>query len=698
MRQASWRRECRRKGLENGGGGRLASIDAHRARLPFHARDDARVDDRVRRPRLDPAPPLRPLDARPGIAPAAALALAGAGALAFLPAAHREVVDVEARAIGLVLGLEVGLADVRARSRIAAGVADERRRAVFQPAARRRALDAGLDPGPGLAARIAAAAVAAHEPRGRLEIGVVAPRLVEAVDGPGGRREKDEHEEEPGAAHGVSPRVQEQKSGTIPARRIEACGSPRRSHEQALLLVVEAVVHPGDVFAVAVVEERRARLVGAEDLLGRLAPARMRHLRVDVRPEAVLVCRKRLPEALRPLVREGEPDERLRRFEAVLPRHGEAQRGAELVRERLAVDAADEEAQLVCGLLHRQTLDIGPRIPDLPLAWRHRLVEEGLHAQVARRGERLRDIEEGRHLEAGPGHRHRPGLDAAMAVEPLLDRHLADEVVDADVERLLDHAVDLHGPGPGLQRPGRGGDALRGAELVEVVVVAGELLRRDRPIERVGLVPFRRIEVERRIGALGERRAPPKREPAGVGSAAREKRPAVDEHRFGRRLRFRDLPPAPLLDPHHSILRDAPEGVATRRHAQVTPWRGLAVSVARAPPHRAAHAVAASSDRRCTGLRALPREARTGKVSAAAPPPRADERPRPPRRGRFVSPQPLRCPRTSSRSTRRRTLPSLVLGRLSRNSMTRGILYAVRFSRAWARMSSAVTFGSFLTI
>src|SRR5829696_8871725 len=347
----------------------------------------------------------------------------------------------------------------------------------------------------------------------------------------------------------------------------------RRSHEQPLLLVVEAVVHPRDVFAVAVVEQRRAHLIGAEDLLGRLAPARMRHLRVDVRPEAVLVCRERLPEALRALVREGEPDEGLRRFEAVLPRHGEAKRGAELVRERLAVDAGDEEGQRVCGLLHRQALDIGPRIPDLPLARRDRLVEEGLRAQVARRGERLREIEKGRHREAGPGHRHRPGLDAAMAVEPLLERHLADEVVDRDLERLLDHAVDLHGPGPGLEGSRRGGDALRRAELIEVVVVAGELLRRDRPVERVGLVRFRRIEVEGRIGALGERRALAEGEPAGDGAAAGEKRAAVDEHRFGRRLRFRDLPPWPLLDPHESILRDAPEGVATRRQAQVTPWR-----------------------------------------------------------------------------------------------------------------------------
>ena len=244
----------------------------------------------------------------------------------------------------------------------------------------------------------------------------------------------------------------------------------------------------------------------------------------------------------------------------------------------------------------------------------------------------------------------------------------------ADLERLLDHAVDLHGPGPGLERPGRGGDALRRAELIEVVVVAGELLRRDRPVERVGLVPFRRIEVEGRIGALGERRAPPEGEPAGDGAAAGEKRAAVDEHRFGRRLRFRDLPPAPPLDPHDRILRDAPEGVATRRHAQVTPWRALrSASLVR---RRTARRTPSRHDphSRCTGLRALPREARTGKVSAAAPPPKTDERPRPPRRGRFVSPQPLRWPRTSSRSTRRRTLPTLVLGRLSRNSMIRGIL------------------------
>ena len=31
-------------------------------------------------------------------------------------------------------------------------------------------------------------------------------------------------------------------------------------------------------------------------------------------------------------------------------------------------------------------------------------------------------------------------------------RHLADQIVDADLERLFHHAVDLHRPGPDAQR------------------------------------------------------------------------------------------------------------------------------------------------------------------------------------------------------------------------------------------------------
>ena len=71
-------------------------------------------------------------------------------------------------------------------------------------------------------------------------------------------------------------------------------------------LVLEALVEVGDVFAVAVEQQRRPPLAGADHLLGRLAPARMRHLRIDVGPEAVFGRLQRLPVALRPLVGEGE--------------------------------------------------------------------------------------------------------------------------------------------------------------------------------------------------------------------------------------------------------------------------------------------------------------------------------------------------------------------------------------------------------
>ena len=46
-----------------------------------------------------------------------------------------------------------------------------------------------------------------------------------------------------------------------------------------------------------------------------------------------------------------------------------------------------------------------------------------------------------------------------MAVIPLLQRHRPHQIVDADLDRLFDHAVDLDGPGPDLQR--LRGDAIR---------------------------------------------------------------------------------------------------------------------------------------------------------------------------------------------------------------------------------------------
>src|SRR6516225_10761296 len=80
------------------------------------------------------------------------------------------------------------------------------------------------------------------------------------------------------------------------------------SGEEALFF--EPVIEVGDVFAVAVPFQGRAATVDAEHPLGRLAPARVRHLGVDIRPEAVLIALHGLPERHRALFGKREADDR----------------------------------------------------------------------------------------------------------------------------------------------------------------------------------------------------------------------------------------------------------------------------------------------------------------------------------------------------------------------------------------------------
>ena len=85
-------------------------------------------------------------------------------------------------------------------------------------------------------------------------------------------------------------------------------------------LAFEPLVHVGDELAVAVEQQRRHAIAFAEHFLGRLAPARMRHRRIHVRPEAVFAGLQLLPEADRPLGDEAEFDDRFDRLEPVFPR------------------------------------------------------------------------------------------------------------------------------------------------------------------------------------------------------------------------------------------------------------------------------------------------------------------------------------------------------------------------------------------
>src|SRR3546814_5984944 len=87
----------------------------------------------------------------------------------------------------------------------------------------------------------------------------------------------------------------------------------------------------------------------------------MRHLRVHVGPEAVLVALYGGPERRRALVGELEAHDALDVLEAVFPRRREAQRRAVLLHDRLAVESGRGEGELVARLGPGEALAVGPR-------------------------------------------------------------------------------------------------------------------------------------------------------------------------------------------------------------------------------------------------------------------------------------------------------------------------------------------------
>src|SRR3974390_1788071 len=144
----------------------------------------------------------------------------------------------------------------------------------------------------------------------------------------------------------------------------------------------------------------------------------MRHLRIDVRPEAILGCLQRLPIALWPLIGEIEAHDRFDRLEAVFPRHREAQWRPLLLRYWLAIGTRNEESELIARLCNGETFHIGPWIPGLALAGRDRGVQESIHAHIFHGGQGLLQLQQPGKGETGPWDRHRPRFDAAVAIQP----------------------------------------------------------------------------------------------------------------------------------------------------------------------------------------------------------------------------------------------------------------------------------------
>src|SRR5215472_3108635 len=190
--------------------------------------------------------------------------------------------------------------------------------------------------------------------------------------------------------------------------------------------VLHAVVEACDILSVAIEKERRSPLSGADDLLACLTPARVRHVWIDVRPEAILRGLQRLPQALRTLIGKGEAHDRLDRFKSIFPRQREAQRRAVLPCQWMSVGTGDEESKFVGRFRHGDALDIGPRVPGLTLARRDLGVPERFHPHIFRRAERACEVDQLGEREAGPGDRHPPCFNAAVTIRALLKRQLAD--------------------------------------------------------------------------------------------------------------------------------------------------------------------------------------------------------------------------------------------------------------------------------
>jgi len=183
-------------------------------------------------------------------------------------------------------------------------------------------------------------------------------------------------------------------------------------------------------------------------------------------------------------------------------------------------------------LIDPQSLDVRPVEHGGALP-RHLLRRvESRELDVLRAGGWLEAREELAEGEADPRHHQRPRLDAAEAIDALLERLSLEEVLEVEPAAHLGLARDRHAPGSGAHHARIfAGRFLVGAELVEVVV-GGDL------VVSVGLLAHRIARVplvgERRAGGLAAR---------GANAAARGARQRRGEQRAAAEidLRRRDL-------------------------------------------------------------------------------------------------------------------------------------------------------------
>ena len=198
-------------------------------------------------------------------------------------------------------------------------------------------------------------------------------------------------------------------------------------------------------------------------------------------------------------------------------------------------------------LVEAQALDIGPveRLKE-PALRRHLLgSHQRLERHVFRRRARIGPRDDVGQRKPDPGDHHRPALDAAQPVDPLLQRVGRIEILERVGPRIGHQPVHHH-------RPRRRGQRVRvlrgillgGPELVEVVVAGHMLHRRRRVIRRKGAGPSDHA-----------RRASTSRQQTGGGDASDRRQHLATPHPRRARRDVR-MPQARVrLDQHRGLLR-----------------------------------------------------------------------------------------------------------------------------------------------
>ena len=167
---------------------------------------------------------------------------------------------------------------------------------------------------------------------------------------------------------------------------------------------------------------------------------------VYVGVEAVLERRGGAPERRRFGIGELDADDGFDALESVLPGDDQADGGAVLFGQFVAVDSSCEKGQVVVGFFEGEPFVIGPGIAH-GQAGHGLLIHDGNEADIAGAGFGFGELDECAEWKAGPGNGHGPSFDATVAIEPFFEGEFADEVVDVPGLGVFDEAGDFDGPG-----------------------------------------------------------------------------------------------------------------------------------------------------------------------------------------------------------------------------------------------------------